>query len=39
MKAGKKAYEAKNAINKTLGLLLIESQILAFTLLAMAGKL
>jgi hypothetical protein len=32
------AYEAKKAMNKTLGLLLIESQMLAFTLAAIAVR-
>jgi len=36
MRAEMAAYEAKNAMNKTLGLLLIESQMFAFMLAAMA---
>jgi hypothetical protein len=37
--AGRGTYEAKNAMNKTLGLLLIESQMLALMLAAMAVDL
>jgi hypothetical protein len=37
--SGKKPYDAKNAMNNTLGLLLIESQIDAFMLLAMLMSL
>jgi hypothetical protein len=36
MDAGRGAYDAKKAMNRTLGLLLIESQMLAFMLAAMA---
>jgi len=37
--SSKKSYDAKKAMNKTLGLLLIESQIDIFMLLAMLMSL